>query len=61
MCKKAPRSRVIVPADSPLYSQLELLASHHRMVFLPGTGKSLLIHQLTHLAAAGNRNVYLLQ
>ena len=34
------------------------------MVFfagLPGTGKSLLIHQLAHMAAAGNRSVHLLQ
>ena len=56
--------RVIVPATSTLYRQLESLASHQRMVFfagLPGTGKSLLIHQLAHLATARSRHVHLLQ
>lgn len=54
---------LIVPRDSRLYARLTSLAAG-RMVFLtglPGTGKSLLIHQLAHLAAAAGRPVHLLQ
>jgi predicted kinase len=57
-------TRIIVPADSALYRQLRELARHQRFVFfagLPGTGKSLLIHQLAHWAAAEGRVVHLLQ
>jgi hypothetical protein len=49
---------------SPLLDALGALAGDARMVFfagLPGTGKSLLIHQLTHLAHARGRHVHLLQ
>jgi hypothetical protein len=56
--------RLIVRADPRLYDQLRRLARDQRMVFfagLPGTGKSLLVHQLAHLADAGGRTVHLLQ
>lgn len=54
---------VVVRADPDLFAQLERLAAQ-RMVFfagLPGTGKSLLAHQLAHLAHARGRQVHLLQ
>jgi hypothetical protein len=47
-----------------LHARLERLARGSRMIFvagLPGTGKSLLIHQLAHLAVAAGRVVHLLQ
>jgi hypothetical protein len=53
-----------VPAGSPLFAALARLVRDARLVFfagLPGTGKSLLIHQLAHLAHAGGRRVHLLQ
>ena len=49
---------------SPLFDTLGALAREARLVFfagLPGTGKSLLIHQLAHLAHARGRRVHLLQ
>ena len=55
---------MLVVADAPaLLEALERL-SRHRIVFvagLPGTGKSLLLHQLAHLAHQGGRTVHLLQ
>src|SRR5262249_62354910 len=57
------RDRLVVHADRPLAQRLEALAAA-RMVFfsgLPGTGKSLLVHQLAHLAAQVGRRVHLLQ
>jgi hypothetical protein len=59
-----PVSPLLLPRDSPLYQQLMTLAAEKRLVFfagLPGTGKSLWIHQLTHMAAAAGRKVQLLQ
>jgi hypothetical protein len=56
-------SRLVIDADPGLADRLRGLAGL-RMVFfagLPGTGKSLLLHQLTHLAAARGRRVTLLQ
>jgi hypothetical protein len=56
--------RLVVPAQSPLFAALDALAREARLVFLaglPGTGKSLLIHQLAHLAHARARRVHLLQ
>lgn len=56
-------ARLVVQGDSRLLDQLQGLALQ-RMVFfagLPGTGKSLLTHQLTHLAYAAGRVVHLLQ
>ena len=53
-----------MPADRDLHVHLERLARSARMVFvagLPGTGKSLVIHQLAHLAAGAGRTVHLLQ
>ncbi len=55
--------RLVARADPRLFDQLQDLAPR-RMVFfagLPGTGKSLLTHQLAHLAHAGGRTVHLLQ
>ena len=49
---------------SPLFESLDALAREARLVFfagLPGTGKSLLIHQLAHLAHARGRRIHLLQ
>jgi hypothetical protein len=51
-------------ADAALRARLDGLARAHRMLFvagLPGTGKSLVVHQLAHLAAAAGRRVHLLQ
>jgi hypothetical protein len=59
-----PPPDVIVQADAAMHAQLQALASRQRLVFfagLPGTGKSLLSHQLTHLAVAAGRTVHLLQ
>jgi len=53
-----------VREGSPLFDTLGALAREARLVFfagLPGTGKSLLIHQLAHLAHARGRRVHLLQ
>jgi len=61
--REPDRGRLVVDADERLTEQLRAL-SRQRMVFfagLPGTGKSLLVHQLVHLAAASGRSVHLLQ
>ena len=53
-----------MPEGSPLFETLAALARDARLVFfagLPGTGKSLLIHQLAHLAHGRGRHVHLLQ
>ena len=55
--------RIVVDADPALARRLRELAGC-RMVFLaglPGTGKSLLVHQLAHLAAEAGHRVHLLQ
>lgn len=55
---------MLLSTASPLYAALLDLARRSRLVFLaglPGTGKSLLIHQLAHLAHAGGRTIHLLQ
>lgn len=60
----SPERRLIVGGDSPLLAALEALARSARLVFvagLPGTGKSLLIHQLAHLAHDRGRRIHLLQ
>src|SRR5262245_4021180 len=57
-------SGVIAAPGSPLHAALAELAERARMVFLaglPGTGKSLCIHQLAHLAHTQGRQVALLQ
>jgi hypothetical protein len=59
----ASPSPLVVHADPALEAQLRGLAGR-RMVFLagiPGTGKSLVVHQITHLATARGRRVHLLQ
>jgi hypothetical protein len=56
-------ARLVVETDPRLAEAIRDLAQQ-RMVFfagLPGTGKSLLVHQLTHLAASAGRSVHLLQ
>jgi hypothetical protein len=58
-----PVPRLAVEADPRLAAQVRGLGDH-RMVFfagLPGTGKSLLVHQLAHRNAAAGRRVHLLQ
>lgn len=55
--------RLVIDADARLAAQVRGLA-RQRMVFfagLPGTGKSLLVHQVAHLARAAGRRVHLLQ
>ena len=59
-----PNPLLVAAADPGLYAHLQRLASAQRCVFfagLPGTGKSLLSHQLTHLAHALGRTVHMLQ
>jgi hypothetical protein len=55
---------MVVREGSPLFETLDALARDARMVFfagLPGTGKSLLIHQLAHLGHGRGRRIHLLQ
>ena len=55
---------MLVNEDSPLFATLAALAREARLVFfagLPGTGKSLLIRELAHLAHAQGRRIHLLQ
>jgi hypothetical protein len=55
---------LVTAADPRLYAHLQRMASAQRLVFfagLPGTGKSLLSHQLAHLAHAMGRTVHMLQ
>ena len=55
--------RLVARADPALLARVRDLAAR-RMVFLaglPGTGKSLLVHQIGHLARAGGRAIHLLQ
>jgi hypothetical protein len=56
-------SRVVLGAAPALEAQLRRLAARRLVFFagLPGTGKSLLVHQLAHLAAGAGRSVHLLQ
>lgn len=57
------RPDLLVTAAPRLHADLVRLC-HARLVFfagLPGTGKSLLLHQLAHLAHAAGRVVHLLQ
>jgi len=59
-----PNALFVAAADARLYAHLQRLARAQRCVFfagLPGTGKSLLSHQLTHLAHALGRTVHMLQ
>jgi hypothetical protein len=54
---------MVVDADPRLAERLRALAKQRIVFFagLPGTGKSLLVHQLVHLASAAERRVHLLQ
>jgi hypothetical protein len=64
MPEARPSTSLLLSQDSPFYQQLMRLAHEKRWVFfagLPGTGKSLWMHQLTHLAAAAGRQVHVLQ
>ncbi len=63
MTSPSGADRLVVAAHPRLAEQLTSL-SGRRMVFLPGlpgTGKSLLVHQLAHLGARAGRHVHLLQ
>jgi hypothetical protein len=56
-------SRLAIEADRRLVERVRGLSAR-RMVFfagLPGTGKSLLVHQLAHVARGAGRSVHLLQ
>lgn len=55
--------RVVVQADPRLHAQVRALGGQRLVFFagLPGTGKSLLVHQLAHLAGASGRSIHLLQ
>ena len=59
----APAPRVVVDADRRLAERIHALADRRLVFFagLPGTGKSLLVHQLVHLATGVGRRVHLLQ
>lgn len=55
---------MLIPEGSTLFAALVGLAREARLVFfagLPGTGKSLLIRELAHLAHARGRSIHLLQ
>jgi len=56
-------ARSVLGTAPALEAQLRGLASRRLVFFagLPGTGKSLLVHQLAHLAAGAGRTVHLLQ
>jgi hypothetical protein len=61
---RSTNAGIIVAADAPLHRALDELAYAGRVVCfagLPGTGKSLMIHQLAHLAHRRGRNISLLQ
>ena len=63
MVQRIDPNRLVLDADWRLEAPLRDLATR-RMVFfagLPGTGKSLLVHQLAHLALGAGRSVHLLQ
>ena len=55
--------RLVLQADRQLEGQIRGLSARRIVFFvgLPGTGKSLLVHQLAHLAAGAGRSVHLLQ
>ena len=60
---EARASRIVVSSDRRLAERIGSLAGR-RMVFfagLPGTGKSLLVHQLVHVASGIGRQAHLLQ
>ncbi len=55
---------MIAARDPELHARLQHLSQTARAVFfagLPGTGKSLLVHELVHLTHAAGRSVHLLQ
>jgi hypothetical protein len=56
-------ARFVARSDPRLAERIGSLARQRMVLFagLPGTGKSLLVHQLTHLARASGRTVHLLQ
>ncbi len=56
-------SRIVVDSDRRLAERIRVLAGRRIVFFagLPGTGKSLLAHQLVHVASGAGRQVHLLQ
>src|SRR6266481_5104522 len=56
-------TRLVLQGDRRLAEQVYGLADRRLVFFagLPGTGKSLLVHQLVHLATGVGRRVHLLQ
>lgn len=64
MASRDAKGHLVVHEDPRLAAQLDRLAAGSRLVFfagLPGTGKSLLIHQMAHLAHTAGREIHLLQ
>jgi hypothetical protein len=64
MASHDAKAHLVVREDARLYAHLTRLAATSRLAFfagLPGTGKSLLIHQTAHLAHAAGREIHLLQ
>jgi len=63
MNAEAGDGRVVVQTDPRLHAQVRALGGQRLVFFagLPGTGKSLLVHQLAHLAGASGRIIHLLQ
>ncbi len=64
MASRGAEGHLVVHEDPRLAAQLDQLAAGNHLVFfagLPGTGKSLLIHQMAHLAHAAGREIHLLQ
>ena len=64
MAPPSASTQFVTQAAPELYSQLQALAQEQWMIFLaglPGMGKSLLIHQLAHLAHGFGKTVHLLQ
>jgi hypothetical protein len=59
----ARASRIVVDSDRRLAERIRGLAGRRLVFFagLPGTGKSLLAHQLVHVASGAGRQVHLLQ
>jgi len=61
--RDVPGSRVVLDTDQQLARRIRALVGRRVIFFaeLPGTGKSLLVHQLVHLASDAGRQVHLLQ
>lgn len=64
MDRQGSQLHLVLQEAPQLYDALNHLAQQHRLVFfagLPGTGKSLFLHQLAHLVHTQGRTVHMLQ